>query len=103
MSGQASGVKVCHSVLSSALSILILSTKGKAKGRPGVDDDDAESVDSMAMDIDGPGSDFGSDTGHPPPGKKSGTSRGKRAAPKKASGSGRKGIVSRASHSAFEV
>lgn len=71
-----------------------------------MDDDDAGSVDSMAMEIDGPGSDFGSDTGHPPPGKKSGTSRGKKAAPaarKKASSSGRKGIVSRALHPALEV
>jgi hypothetical protein len=62
----------------------------------------------MAMEIDEPGSDFGSDTGRPPVGKKSGTSRGKKAAVstvtrKKASSSGRKGVVSRASHSTSEV
>lgn len=87
--------------------VLILFNKGKAKGRAEADDD-AESVDSMAMEIDEPGSDFGSDTGRPSSGKKSGTSREKKAAPstvtrKKASSSGRKGIVSRASHSASEV
>jgi hypothetical protein len=54
----------------------------------------------MAMEVDVPGSDFGSDAGHPSPGKKPATSRGKRAAPsvvpKKASGSGRrKGAVSK--------
>jgi hypothetical protein len=83
--------------------ILILSSnKGRAKAR----DDDAGSVDSMAMEVDGPGSDFGSDAGHPSPGKKTATSRGKRAAPsmvpKKASGSGRrKGAVSRPSLSPY--
>lgn len=85
----------------------MLSNKGKTKGRAGADDDDAESVDSMAMDIDEPGSDFGSDMG-PPSGKKAGTSRGKRAATstvtgKKASSSGRKHMVSWASHSASEI
>jgi len=69
--------------------------KGKAKARAEVDDDDAESVDSMAMEVDEPGSDFGSDAGHAPSGKKGTTSRGKKAAPqtatrKKASGSGRR-------------
>jgi hypothetical protein len=78
--------------------ILIMSNKGRAKGRAEAGDDDAESVDSMAMDIDEPGSDFGSDIG-PPPAKKAGTSRGKRAATsvvagKKASSSGRKHLVS---------
>lgn len=68
--------------------------KGRAKGRADADDDDAGSVDSMAMEIDEPGSDFGSDIG-PPSAKKAGTSRGKRAATstaagKKASSSGRK-------------
>lgn len=84
-----------------------LSTKGKAKSRAGVDDD-AGSVDSMAMEVDEPDSEFGSDTGRPPSGKKGGTSRGKKAAPstttrKKASSSGRKAVVSRASHSACEA
>jgi len=68
--------------------------KGRAKARGEVDDDDAGSVDSMEMEIDEPGSDFGSDSGHPPPGKKSATSRGKRPAlpggTRKASGSGRR-------------
>jgi len=68
--------------------------KGKAKGRAEADDDDAGSVDSMAMDIDEPGSDFGLDIG-PPSAKKAGKSRGKRATTstatgKKASSSGRK-------------
>ncbi|KAI9508261.1 Metallo-dependent phosphatase-like protein [Russula earlei] len=66
-------------------------TKRRAKAR---DDDDAGSVDSMAMEVDEPGSDFGSDAGHAPSGRKSATSRGKGAAQataiKKASGSGRK-------------
>jgi hypothetical protein len=52
----------------------------------------------MAMEIDEPGSDFGSDIG-PPTAKKAGTSRGKRAATstvtgKKASSSGKKRLVS---------
>jgi len=77
------------------------SNKGKAKARAKADDD-AGSVDSMAMEVDEPGSDFGSDAGHPSSGKKTATSRGKRAAPsmvpKKAPGSGRrKGVVSRPS------
>jgi hypothetical protein len=85
----------------------MLSNKGRAKGRTEVDDDDAGSIDSMAMEIDEPGSDFGSDIG-PPSARKAGTSRGKRAATstmsgKKASGSGRKRMVSLASHSASEV
>jgi hypothetical protein len=72
--------------------------KGRAKGRAEADDDDAGSVDSMAMEIDEPGSDFGSDMG-PPSAKKAGTGRGKRAATstatgKKASSSGRKRMVS---------
>lgn len=87
--------------------ILILSTKGKAKSRAGVDDD-AVSVDSMAMEVDEPDSEFGSDTGRPPSGKKGGTSRGKRAAPstttrKTASSSGRKAAVSITLHSASEA
>lgn len=78
--------------------ILILSNKGRANGRAEADDDDAGSVDSMAMEIDEPGSDFGLDIG-PPLAKKAGTSRGKRAATstvagKKASSSGRKRMVS---------
>jgi hypothetical protein len=81
------------------------SNKGKAKGKAEADDD-AGSVDSMAMEVDVPGSDFGSDAGHPSPGKKPATGRGKRAAPsvvpKKASGSGRrKGAVSRLSLSPY--
>jgi len=69
--------------------------KGKAKARAEADDDDAGSVDSMAMEVDEPGSDFGSDTGHPSPGKKVATGRGKGAAPstvprKKGTGSGRR-------------
>jgi hypothetical protein len=83
-----------------------LSNKGKAKGRAEVDDDDAVSVDSMAMEIDEPGSDFGSDIG-PPSMRKAGTSRGKRAVPstanKKASSTRRKGMVSGASHSASDA
>jgi hypothetical protein len=52
----------------------------------------------MAMEIDEPGSDFGSDIGLPSA-KKAGTSRGKRAArsmvtDRKASSSGRKRMVS---------
>jgi hypothetical protein len=52
----------------------------------------------MAMEIDEPGSDFGSDIGLPSA-KKAGTSRGKRAATstvtgRKASSSGRKRMVS---------
>jgi double-strand break repair protein MRE11 len=99
-SGKTGGVKVCDSVLSDVLTIwLILLTKGKGKGRAEVDDDDAGSVDSMAMEIDEPGSDFGSDTGRPPSGKKSGTGRGKKATVstgirKKAPSLGRKGVVS---------
>jgi len=89
--------------------VIFLSNKGKAKARPGADDDDAESVDSMAMEVDEPGSDFGSDAGHAPSGKKGATSRGKKAAPrtvakKKASGSGRrKDTVSAVPQSASEV
>ncbi|KAI0293920.1 DNA repair exonuclease [Russula brevipes] len=82
--------------------------KGRAKARGEVDDDDAGSVDSMEMEIDEPGSDFGSDSGHPPPGKKSATSRGKRPAlpggTRKASGSGRrKDTVSKPSPSFSEL
>jgi hypothetical protein len=76
----------------------MLSNKGRAKGRAEADDDDAVSVDSMAMEIDEPGSDFGSDIG-PPAAKKAGTSRGKRATTstvtgKKASSSRRNRMVS---------
>lgn len=83
----------------------LLLNKGKAKARSETNNDDAESVDSMAMDVDVQGSDFGSDTGHPSLGKKVATGKGKRAAPaaapRKASGSGRrKGAVSRALSSA---
>jgi len=85
--------------------LILLSNKGKAKARPEADNDDAESVDSMAMDVDEQGSDFASDTGHPSLRKKIVTGKGKKAAPatvpKKASGSGRrKGTVSRALPSA---
>lgn len=67
-------------------------------GRAEADEDDAGSVDSMAMEIDEPGSDFGSDIG-PPSAKKAGTSRGKRVATstvtgKKASSSRTKYMVS---------
>ncbi len=84
--------------------MLILSNK--AKGRAEVDDDDAGSVDSMAMELDEPGSDFGSDTGLSR--KKVGTSRGKKAAPptkagKTTSSRGEKAMVSRTSRSASEV
>ena len=104
-SGKASGVKVCIPVARSHYILILLLNKGKAKARSGADNDDAESVDSMAMDVDEQGSDFGSDTGHPSLGKKAATGKGKRAAPatapKKASGSGRrKGAVSRALPSA---
>lgn len=69
--------------------------KGRGKARAEVDDDDARSVDSMAMEVDDAGSDFGSDTGQPPSGKKSATKRGKRAPSpsmtrKKASNSGKR-------------
>lgn len=75
--------------------------KGGAKARAGADEDDAESVDSMAMEVDEPGSDFGSDSAHPRLAKKGGTSKGKKAAEptvakKKASVSRRKVAVSSA-------
>jgi double-strand break repair protein MRE11 len=91
------------------LLMMSLSMKGRAKARGEVDDDDARSADSMEMEIDEPGSDFGSDSGHPPPGKKSATSRGKRPAlpggtRKVASGSGRrKDTVSKTSLSFSEL
>jgi double-strand break repair protein MRE11 len=60
----------------------------------------------MAMEVDEPGSDFGSDKGHPSSGKKTAISRGRKAAPatiprKNATRSRRKGEVSRALASAF--
>ncbi len=63
----------------------------------------------MAMEVDEPGSDFGSDTGHPSSGKKVATGRGKGAAPstvprKKATGSGRrKNVVSYSFAVRFDV
>ncbi|KAH9171107.1 Metallo-dependent phosphatase-like protein [Lactarius sanguifluus] len=47
--------------------------KGGAKARTGADEDDAESVDSMAMEVDEPDSDFDSDS-------KGATTKGKKAA-----------------------
>jgi hypothetical protein len=88
-------------------SLILPLTKRGGKARAKADDDDAGSVDSMAMDVDEPGSEFGSDPARPPPGKKNATTRGKKAAPptasrKKASGSGRgKVLVSRVSFSAI--
>ncbi|KAH9036833.1 Metallo-dependent phosphatase-like protein [Lactarius pseudohatsudake] len=54
--------------------------KGGAKARTGADEDDAESVDSMAMEVDEPGSDFDSDSAHPRLAKKGATTKGKKAA-----------------------
>jgi hypothetical protein len=77
-----------------------LAIKGGAKARAGADEDDAESVDSMAMEVHEPGSDFGSDSAHPRLAKKGATTKGKKAAEptaaKKASVSRRKVAVSRA-------
>lgn len=100
-SGKANRVNVCIPVTRYHHILILLSNKGKTKARSEADNDDAESVDSMAMDVDEQGSDFGSDTGHPSLGKKAATGKGKKAAPatvpKKASGSRkRKGAVSRA-------
>ncbi|KAI0305362.1 DNA repair exonuclease [Multifurca ochricompacta] len=66
----------------------------RAKGHAEVDDDEAGSVDSMAMEVDEPGDDFDSDSTRPPPEKKSAV-RGKKAPPphigaKKALASGRR-------------
>ena len=73
--------------------------KSGAKSRPGADEDDAESVDSMAMEVDEPDSEFGSDSAHPRLAKKSATAKGKKAveqtiAKRKASASRRKDAVS---------
>jgi hypothetical protein len=54
--------------------------KSGAKSRPGADEDDAESVDSMAMEVDEPDSEFGSDSAHPRLAKKSATAKGKKTA-----------------------
>ncbi|KAH8998039.1 Metallo-dependent phosphatase-like protein [Lactarius akahatsu] len=54
--------------------------KGGAKARTGADEDDAESVDSMAMEVDEPDSDFDSDSAHPRLAKKGATTKGKKAA-----------------------
>jgi len=56
----------------------------------------------MAMEVDEPNSDFGSDSAHPPSTKKGATARGKKTAgstvaKKKSSAAGRKDAVSRAS------
>jgi len=69
-------------------------TKRGGKARAEADDDGAGSVDSMAMEVDEPGSDFGSSV-RPQPGKKSATTAGKKAAAptasrRKASGSGKR-------------
>ncbi|KAH9974096.1 Metallo-dependent phosphatase-like protein [Lactifluus volemus] len=66
-------------------------TKRGGKARAGADDEDAESVDSMLMDVDEPDSDLDLDSAR----KRSTTARGKKAAAttasrKKASGSGKK-------------
>ncbi|KAH9077950.1 Metallo-dependent phosphatase-like protein [Lactarius deliciosus] len=53
---------------------------GGAKARTGADEDDAESVDSMAMEVDEPDSDFDSDSAHPRLAKKGATTKGKKAA-----------------------
>ena len=109
-SGKPSGTKVRDCAASLTVpSLILLPTKRGGKARAEADDDDAESVDSMAMEVDEPGSDFGSYSAHPQPGKKSATTSGKKvAAPavsrRKASGSGkRKNAVSRALLSAIEV
>lgn len=54
--------------------------KGGAKSRPGAHEDDAESIDSMAMEVDEPDSEFDSDSAHPRLPKKGATSKGKKAA-----------------------
>ncbi|KAI0249783.1 DNA repair exonuclease [Lactifluus subvellereus] len=61
----------------------------RGKARAEADDDDAGSVDSMAMEVDEPGSDFGSYSTRPQPGKKT---AGEKVAPsrRKASGSGKR-------------
>ena len=90
---------------SPAVSLVIilnpLGIKGGANSRPGGDEDDAESVDSMAMEVDEPDSEFGSDSAHPRSTKKGATAKGKKAAEptgakKKASISRRKVPVSMA-------
>ena len=80
-----------------------LTIKGGAKSRPGDDEDDAESVDSMEMEVDEPDSEFGSDSAHPRLAKKGATAKGKKAveptgAKKKASVSRRKDPVSMTTH-----
>lgn len=57
-----------------------LGIKGGAKSRPGADEDDAESVDSMAMEVDEPDSEFDSDSAHPRLPKKGAATKGKKAA-----------------------
>jgi double-strand break repair protein MRE11 len=86
-------------------SLIPLLTYRGGKARAGADDEDAESVDSMLMDVDEPDSDLDLDSAR----KRSTTARGKKAAAttasrKKASGSGKKkDIVSRASLSAITM
>lgn len=89
------GAKVCDNVRSHVSTILILFIKGRAKDRAEADDDDAGSVDSMAMEVDEPGSDFVSDIG-PSSAKKAGTSRGKRATTSTVTG--KKAASSRTKH-----
>ncbi|KAI9432940.1 Metallo-dependent phosphatase-like protein [Lactarius indigo] len=72
--------------------------KGGVKPRTGADEDDAESVDSMAMEVDEPDSDFDSDSAHPRLAKKAATTKGKKAAgptmaKEKASTSRKKDVV----------
>ncbi|KAN0136826.1 Metallo-dependent phosphatase-like protein [Lactarius tabidus] len=54
--------------------------KGGAKSRPGAHEDDAESIDSMAMEVNEPDSEFESESAHPRLPKKGATSKGKKAA-----------------------
>ena len=54
--------------------------KGGGKSRRGADEDDAESVDSMAMEVDEPDSEFDSDSAHPRLQRKGATTKGKKAA-----------------------
>jgi hypothetical protein len=78
------GAKVSESAVLSPVTIYyILSPsgiKGGAKSRPGAHEDDAESIDSMAMEVDEPDSEFDSDSAHPRLPKKGATSKGKKAA-----------------------
>jgi hypothetical protein len=57
-----------------------LGIKGGAKSRPGAHEDDAESIDSMAMEVNEPDSEFESESAHPRLPKKGATSKGKKAA-----------------------